>query len=529
MKTTAGTQEGRAVNNMRYLLLCLLAIAMPAGAATNANSDKHFNVASFQLVGGQGVDLGALKDFVSSQPVGNKTLADIQALAQQCTAQLRAQDYALARVIVPAQTLSDGVVRLQVLPGNLESYRVNNKSGVSDSRFLGLLNAHLEMGAPLKSSDLEQTLLLASDFAGTGEVDSTLSPGSAIGTSQLSLDVAAGNKVDSSLVFDNNGNRYTGENRAIASASLNDVSGIGDRFQANIVATNQDLYFGSLSYDAPLSLSGLHGGLEASRNTYQLGQDFANLDAHGQSTIVSVYLRYPLVRRLDRNLAITATASHHALEDRIDAVSTLTDKTDKVFSLRFEGDRTDGFASGGRNRFWLTGTAGKLSFNNASAALQDAAGPRTQGNYMKWLLGVSRVQRLGSPHWQVRLQAQHQWANNNLDASEKFVLGGVGAVRAYPTGEGVVDEATSTTLALQYVANERFSTSLFYDWAGGKLNHTDYQTGTNTLVLAGYGLSFAYSGDHFVANLTLAQRDRSAPITAPDKQPRIRLQLGWRL
>ena len=43
-----------------------------------------------------------------------------------------------------------------------------------------------------------------------------------------------------------------------------------------------------------------------------------------------------------------------------------------------------------------------------------------------------------------------QLANKNLDSSEKFTLGGIGGVRAYPSGEASGDEGRKISFDLKY-------------------------------------------------------------------------------
>jgi hemolysin activation/secretion protein len=61
---------------------------------------------------------------------------------------------------------------------------------------------------------------------------------------------------------------------------------------------------------------------------------------------------------------------------------------------------------------------------------------------------------------------QNQWANRTLDSSEKFNIGGSGAVRAYPAGEASGTQASLLTVELQRDLdwlNQAYKFSAFYD------------------------------------------------------------------
>ena len=71
--------------------------------------------------------------------------------------------------------------------------------------------------------------------------------------------------------------------------------------------------------------------------------------------------------------------------------------------------------------------------------------------------------------------ASAQIANKNLDSSEKFTLGGIGGVRAYPSGEASGDEGRKVSFDLKYKPGGSFinlfedmQLSLFYDYGNIK-------------------------------------------------------------
>src|SRR3546814_20752006 len=64
-----------------------------------------------------------------------------------------------------------------------------------------------------------------------------------------------------------------------------------------------------------------------------------------------------------------------------------------------------------------------------------------------------------------------QFTDRNLDPSEKLALGGYRAVRAYPSGDVLVDEGAIANVELRYSMTDELTGFVFYDAARGDLNH----------------------------------------------------------
>lgn len=97
-----------------------------------------------------------------------------------------------------------------------------------------------------------------------------------------------------------------------------------------------------------------------------------------------------------------------------------------------------------------------------------------------------------------------QWAGNNLNSSEKYSLGGVYGVRAYPQGEGSGDMGAMLKLELAHHFTPQLRGTVFYDYGHIRVNQDDFSEADNTRTLsgAGLGLNAALEGwqlDSYVA------------------------------
>lgn len=448
------------------------------------------------------------------------SFAELQTLAERITAYYRDQGYLLARAYLPAQEVRDGRLEIAVLEGRVSRINWSNESRHADATLEGRLD-EIPVDAPLYNPTLERGLLLLGDLPGS-EVQATVRPGVSIGTSELDIALKdrkglfAGN-----VSADNEGNPYSGEYRLGAGLTLNSPLRLGDALNVNLLGGGQDYQYGRLAWQVPLGQRGLAVGLAASSMKYRLQQEFAPLDAHGTAQIGSVYALYPLQRSRFSNVGAQLAFDYKKLDDRVDAFSSVVNRTLGVWQTGLSGSRYDGLGGGGLNTWSLSAVAGNLSLDPAAQAI-DAATVRTEGSYSKGMMQFSRLQRLADD-WNLYAQIGGQVARKNLDSSEKYALGGSSAVRAYPQGESPVDDGWLGTIELRYSPAPNWQASVFNDAAQGKLQHAPLKSTDNQRRLsgAGFGVSYADAGGLSV-QATLAWRTGEAPTTDSDRSPR-----GW--
>ena len=448
------------------------------------------------------------------------SFAELQGLAERITAYYRDQGYLLARAYLPAQDVRDGRVEITVLEGRVSRINWSNESRHADATLEGRLD-EIPIDAPLYNPTLERGLLLLGDLPGS-EVQATVRPGVSIGTSELNIALKdrkglfAGN-----VSADNEGNPYSGEYRLGAGLTLNSPLRLGDALNVNLLGGGRDYQYGRLAWQLPLGLHGFAVGLAGSSMKYRLQQEFAPLDAHGTAQIGSAYALYPLQRSRFANIGAQLAFDYKKLDDRVDAFSSVVNRTLGVWQAGLSGSRYDGLAGGGLNTWSLGAVAGNLSLDPTAQAI-DAATVRSEGSYSKGMMQFSRLQRLADD-WNLYAQIGGQAARKNLDSSEKYALGGSAAVRAYPQGESPVDDGWLGTIEVRYSPAPNWQASVFNDAAQGRLQHAPVKSADNQRRLsgAGVGVSYAEAGGLSV-QATLAWRTGETPTADSDRSPR-----GW--
>lgn len=458
------------------------------------------------------------------------TLGDLEALAQAITARYRERGYFLAQAVVPVQTVQGGVVEISVIEGRLGKIdvAVAPDAPIAEARVRAFLTP-VQPGDAVNAQSYERAMLLLSDQPGI-RVASGLQEGTQPGTTDLSVEVTAARRWVFTAEADNHGTKESGRYRIGGSARWLSPFGIGDNLDLRAMVSNDSgLVFGRAAYEAPIGSRGLRAGVGLARVNYELGGQFADLDAQGTAEVLDFSLNYPLIRQRQQNLFLRLGADVKDLTDELQAVGFTSKKRVHGLGLGWTWERRDELLGGG---YWASsGTLyrGKLDIRDPQTLAfdQSVGGRRTEGDFTKLSFLVSRLQAV-VPRHSLFLSLGGQWASKNLDASEKLALGGARAVRAYPSGEVLADEGLIGIVEWRWSYNEELTPFVFYDAARGKLARDPALfDGVNRLSLRGYGVGVSWARPgNFAINATLAWRDgtRPAQTDGGGRNPRLYVQ-----
>lgn len=480
----------------------------PAEAA----GDVRLLIKSVRIVGNTAVETADLRSLVAHLEGSEHGLRELNEAASRITAYYRQQGYSLARAYVPAQDVVDGAVTIAVIEGRIDARRVDNRSRVSDERVEQYLDA-IKPGDIVRAGELDRALLLLNDTPGIAGSRATLQPGASVGTTDLVVALAPAAPYSGNASFDTHGNRYTGESRVSGTVNFNSPFGVGDQITLNALRSNQDLAYDRFAYHRPFGSDGLRFGVAYAETRYRLGKEFTTLNAHGSASSWSGFAVYPFLRSVRASVLGIVSRERKSLSDSVDATATVTDKGVEVTSAGLTGNYQDGLGGGGITNFELTMATGRLNITSPVARAIDEVSARTRGVYTRMSYNVSRLQQLGQGNM-AAVSLVGQFANKNLDSSEKFGAGGAYAVRAYPQGEGIGDSGYVASLELRHYYTISAYGAAFYDTGMVAINRYPFSTSSNTRYLSGVGFGFTAVVDDLQLRTALAWRTAGgAPVS----------------
>ena len=503
-------------------------IATPPAGTSTAPGGTQVVVPAVQFEGNS-LYSDALLQTVVGDAVGKPLdLAALRGLADRVSDFYRAGGYPFARAYLPPQEIGKGALKIAIVEGRYGQVRA-----LGDERLASQAQpflAALRPGDVIGSAPLERATLILDDLPGV-RIAPLVRPGQTTGSGDLEVRVERTAALRGELGYDNYGNRYTGEHRLRAQMYLDSPMLLGDQITLSAVVSDEALWLGSLGYHLPLGASGLRGQVSYAQTYYTLAKDFASLQASGTAQVSSLGLSYPLLRSQRANVTLAATLQHKDLLDRQGATATEDRKSSDSAVLSAQFDRRDG--SSAITYGSVSYTTGTLMLGMGLEGADALSGRNARGAFGKWNLDVVRLQHLSTPGVSVFGHLAAQWAQKNLDSSEKFSLGGASGVRAYPVGEGSGDEGWLLQTEARYNI-KAFSPYAFFDVgvvnANARPERMTPAVTDNRRTIAGAGLGLRYQQRSWSLDAAVAWPTTGGPVQSDvqTREPRVWLTAGYR-
>ena len=399
----------------------------------------------------------------------------------------------LAFAEMPNQDLTDGNVLIQIAEARFSGAVVEDPTGQLSKT--NLVQNTIEHQQPKNSLvDLKAIDKATSILAETPGVKTTLSlrPGANSGETEAVATIAEGKKIDGNVSIDNAGAKSIGELRALGKVTLNNPLGIGDSADAQAVHS-KGMDFQRVSYSLPLGYSGWRAGVNASNSQYNLiASEYIALNAKGPSSSQGFDLSIPLLREKDTQLSLQFAYDQKRFRNEA-AGEVQSQYTGSALTSTLSGSVSQNQNSTTSGNVQLVRGTIDLSGSTASHISSDASTVQTAGNYAKLKFNISQKYDFDANNTGL-VSLQSQFANKNLDSSEKFYLGGMQGVRAYPTNEAGGSLGNLVTMEWQrqfMLQNTRWTASGFVDYGDVTVNRNNDYLGASTLnkySLSGYGL-----------------------------------------
>lgn len=470
------------------------ALTTPTAPATPAAaSGPRFELKSVEIEGNTLLSRAEL-DAVLAPWLGQRVgMAELQQAAS-AVQQAYAQRGWLVQAYLPRQDVSSGHVRLRIVEARFGGVRLEGEPGrFNQALARAIIGAAQPTGQALNQQALDRGLMLVDDLPGVS-MSASLQAGEQEGETALALRLTDTPRFGGELGSDNAGGRATGTGRLFATLRLDGPLGRGDQFSTTLLHSQGNDYL-RLGGSLPVGVNGWRLGANVSTLSYKLTeQDFNALDGRGRSHTAGLDASYPLVRSRDRNLYLQLSAERRYF--RNEANGTLVSRYHAdVGTLGLSGNLFDTWGGGGSTGGGLVFSLGRLNLNDSPNAAADAASVRTAGSFAKLRYSLSRLQPLNA--WLAGYASlSGQFADGNLDSSEKLYLGGPQGVRAYPANEGGGSAGSLLNLELRATLSPQWRLIGFYDRGQVRTNVDNRLVGSdpNSYVLEGAGASLGWSG-----------------------------------
>jgi hemolysin activation/secretion protein len=422
-------------------------IAIPTpGQTPPPNADGiRFVLTQFTIDGVTVYTADTLRRFYADVLQKEVTLADVYRIVDSITARYRNDGYILSQVIVPAQSIEDGSIRLQAIEGYVADVRVEGGTAELRDR-VRPYGEKIRGRRPLTAARLERYVLLVNDLPGV-QARVVLAPAQTAGASDLVLQVSP-RRIRAGLSVDNRGSEAQGLQRVFGDAGLNNLIGASLTELRQVTTLTPEMTYVAVAHDQFLGTHGGRLGLAGSY-VYSRPQELAvvPLDLTTRSRTLSATYTHPLVRSRSRNLSVRAGLSAF---DSASTVFEIEDSTDRLRAARVGVTYDVGDAWGGvtiADAEFSQGISGLGATANGDAYLSRPGG---RVDFQKVTLYASRIQGLLA-NWSVVIATNAQYALTDLLAPELFSIGGEQFGRGYDPSEFLNDHGVAMKIDLRYV------------------------------------------------------------------------------
>jgi hemolysin activation/secretion protein len=429
----------------------LLGVASAADSAPTTNaaatSVKQFDVQEYRVVGNTVLEPRAIERLLYPRLGPAKSFADLESARAALEKLYHDQGFDTVFVDIPPQTISEGIVRLKVTEGRIESTLISGGRYFPERDVISRLPSTTP-GSVLQVSKLQSELAAVNAETPDRAVVPVLKAGSMPGTVDLSLQVTDNLPLHGSLELNNQATIDTRSLRSIASLTYGDLWGRMDSIsfqyqtspqqvdQVRVIALNYVVH----AFESGLQPSFLY--INSNSNVPAAG----TLGVLGIGEIMGARLAYSLPAPAASVQSLTLGIDYKHFRNTISQNATTALDTPISYlnlSLTYSGLwRTDEVTTTSS----VTANAGPRGVVNSPSAFENDR-YRGRANYFDARADVSTAIKLPKD-FSVRFRLAGQEATEPLITNEDYSIAGSDGVRGYLESEELGDRAIKGTVQL---------------------------------------------------------------------------------
>lgn len=402
------------------------------------------------------------------------SIKDLYAIVDAVNAVYKDKGYVTCRAGLPPQTITGGVVKIELLEGSVGQVEIRNNPDTTEKYIKSRLP--LMPGDIVSLHDLNRSLLW---FNGTNDVQLRiqLKAGAAPGTTDYVITAYEPQREQFSLFTDNAGSETSGLWRHGFSYSNRSVSGKRDQLVlGNMYSEGTDS--GCFSYSLPVSTRGTRLGVSYSANSVKMVKGaLSELDTRGHSNAYGLSLTHPLSVTKERKVEAGLEWSRQSSQTDFLGMRWVDDDIERysiTLTITDYGQRQVLY----QRHSYSFGTWQNISDDE-----------KHYGKYQ--FSGIGQRACGGGQILTIRLNGQLS-GSNYLPSAEQFYIGGVYSVRGYR--ENIIGADNGISLSLEYTIPLQRNQEWLLFCDGGQVNG-DNAFDDHILTAAGCGYRINFDKD----------------------------------
>jgi hemolysin activation/secretion protein len=427
--------------------------------------------------------------------------ADLETLRYRLTEAYVSRGYVNSGVVLPNQTVQDGIVTYQVIEGRLTGIDVTGTKALSPD----YVSSRLQRGitSPLNTTDIERTIQIVLQDPNIAQINSELVPGTSNGEASLHASVTESKRYALFASIANDEPPNVGSVLGELNGVVRDLTGFGDALALHYGRTD-GVNEGGVAWTMPVTPADTAVTLHWDYNgAGVVSAAFSDLNISSTTVTYGVSVSQPLYRTIEEALKLSVS---------LDQRSEDTFLLNQPFS--FTPGFVDGRAAATIMRLGLDYTDRRADHVlalrttiNRGLPIFGATSSATQPNadFTYWLGQAQYVRAIGDN--QIVARGGLQLSGAPLFPFEQLSIGGPDTVRGFPVNTLLVDNGVLLSLEARFpIARFRLP------WIGGAESvlrvapFTDFGSGWNTAqptpapnTLASIGVGLLWAIDEAVS------------------------------
>ena len=427
------------------------------GEIRNKVSEKTILLKDISFSGNKKFSEEKLKKFFVNLIGKDVTFSDLSNAALNAQSLYRKKGFITSRVIIPKQDFLSGDIKIVVIESYLEDIVVSGGTDGTRDYIKYMTSSILKDNLKnkiFKFDDLERQLLLIKKN-GLGKLNSTLSKGSKVGTSLLTinidpepLNISAFSNTDLS---ENLGDYVVGLKSSYTTKTKNPIKiGTSSKYAFPIP---DGLTSGVVFLEKPIAKKGLSLNSIFAYSSTKTKDLFPATSGEsinkGTSEYLSIGISYPFILKrnteLGFDIATTIQNSHQDLFQ--DNVKSNNVSTDRIRAVRVGLNGRKSLKSSYNTARFLF-SQGFEGWDDTLTSSQQKSNLDSKPNFSTYKLDLSRQQYLGNNGLVLEFNASGQIASAPLPTPEKFSFGGPDYGRGFANSHIFGDAGWSSSIQL---------------------------------------------------------------------------------
>lgn len=488
-------------------------------------------VKRFEILGNKAISNEDLAKITAPYEGRQLTSSEIQEVRRNITLYYINEGYINSGAILPDQKITDGVVKLLVVEGELTTIEVSGNTDLNSDYVSGRLR--LGGGPPLNIKDMQDQLRFLQQNPLIKKVNAQLTPGNKPGESILKVLVEENDPSTIALFVNNYRSPSVGGISYGIEALHRNLTGNGDTisFRATQADGPNDpgLTDVALSYAYPLNAQDTTFRIHAEGSeTTVVEKPFAGLDIESRSDTIGVELTHPVYRTLDTEVVLgigfdKRKSRSFLLGEPFPFSAGTEDGVSRISVMRLIQNlnirqQNQAFSLRSVFSFGLKALDSTIHDSPAEVALYCGPGiPADEcpdSRFTTWLIQSQYARRItiGERPMSMVLRADAQLTDAPLLPAEQFSVGGARSVRGYRENQLVRDNGFVASAELRIPVfreldgSSKYQLVPFYDF-GRAWNENRSTPDPSYIASAGVGMLWNPDA-HLAAELYLAKAFR---------------------